>query len=92
MTDDLMRTGSILDKLLPLLEAERPELHLGAAVLEAADPAQLVELAANPKIGRHLLARLSDTIALIDPGREEELASALLAAGHTPKRTTEAGS
>jgi hypothetical protein len=92
MTEEPADGASPLDRLLPLLDPGRPELHLGAAVLESADPAQLLELAANPKIGRHLLARLSDTVALVDPGREEELAAALLAAGHTPKRSREARS
>lgn len=92
MTEDRAGSASPLDRLLPLLDASRQELHLGAAVLESADPAQLLELAANPKIGRYLLARLCDTVALVDPGREEELAAALLAAGHTPKRSREAGS
>lgn len=92
MAEDRADSASPLDRLLPLLDTSRPELHLGAAVLESADPAQLLELAANPKIGRYLLARLSDTVALVDPGREEELAAALLAAGHTPKRSREAGS
>jgi hypothetical protein len=75
----------ILNRLLPLLDSQRPELHDRAAVLEAADPAQLAELAANPKIRRYLLARLSDTVALVDPGHADVLAKALLAEGHTPK-------
>jgi hypothetical protein len=48
--------------------------------------AQLTELAADPKIRRYLLARLSDTAALVDPGQTEHLGVALLNAGHTPKR------
>jgi len=75
----------ILDKLLPRLHPHRPELHEHAAVLEAGDPAQLAELAANPKIRRYLLARLSDTVALVDPGHAEALAKVLLTEGHTPK-------
>ena len=55
------------------------------SVLEAQDVAQLLELARDPKIGRYLLARLSDTVALVDPGAEEELVKALRAAGHTPR-------
>ena len=51
----------ILDSLLPLLQPEGRELHLKAAIVEVAEPAQLVELAANPRIRRFLLARLSDT-------------------------------
>jgi hypothetical protein len=75
----------ILDSLLPLLRPEGRELHLNAAIVEVAEPAQLVELAANPRIRRFLLARLSDTVALVDPGYAGEIAAALLAAGHTPK-------
>jgi hypothetical protein len=78
----------ILDDLLPLLAPEQAELHLDVAVLEASEPAQLVELASDPKVRRYLIARLSDTVALIDPGRTEALAKALLAEGHTPKRVT----
>jgi hypothetical protein len=60
-------------------------LHEHATVLEAAEPAQLLELAANPRVRRYLLARLSDTVALVDPGHADALAKALLAEGHTPK-------
>lgn len=75
----------MLDELLPLLRACQDEVHINAAVVEVSDAAQLVELAANPKVRRYLLARLSDTVALIDPGQVDALAKALLAAGHTPK-------
>jgi hypothetical protein len=75
-----------LDALLPLLKPQERELHLNVSVLEVADRAQLAELAADPKIRRYLLARLSDTVALVDPGQAEYLEVALLNAGHTPKR------
>jgi hypothetical protein len=78
----------ILDSLLPLLQPEGRELHLNAAIVEMADPAQLAELAANPRIRRLLLARLSDTVALVDPGHAGEIEAALLAGGHTPKVLT----
>ena len=80
--------NKMLDSLLPLLEPGGPELHLNAAVLEVAEPAQLAELAADPRIGRYLLARLSDTTALVDPGHSREMERALLDAGHTPKVLT----
>jgi hypothetical protein len=76
----------LLDDLLPRLAPRRLELHREAAVVEVADPAQLVELASNPKLRRYLVARLSDTVALVDPGQAEALARALLAEGHTPRR------
>jgi len=78
----------ILDSLLPLLQPEGRELHVNAAIVEVAEPAQLAELAANPRIRRFLLARLSDTIALVDPGHAVEIEAVLLAAGHTPKVLT----
>jgi hypothetical protein len=81
-------TNEILDSLLPLLQPDGPELHLNAAVLEVAEPAQLAELAADPRIRRYLLARLSDTVALVDPGHARDMESALLDAGHTPKVLT----
>ncbi len=72
-----------LDSWLPALEGDG--VVKDACLLEVADTAQLVELARDPRIGRFLLGRLSDTVALVDPGREEELLKALRAAGHTPK-------
>ncbi len=78
----------ILDSLLPLLQPEGHELHINAAIVEVAEAAQLVELAANPRIRRFLLARLSNTVALVDPGHAKEMEAALLAAGHTPKVLT----
>jgi hypothetical protein len=80
--------ADILDSLLPLLQPEGRELHLNAAIVEVAEPTQLAELAANPRIRRFLLARLSDTVALVDPGHTGEIEAALLAAGHTPKVLT----
>ena len=77
--------SAILDDLLPLLQPRQVEWHENAAVLEVNDMAQLVELASNPKIRRYLLARLSDTVALIDPGHLDALSKALLAEGQTPK-------
>jgi hypothetical protein len=81
-------TNEILDSLLPVLQPEGPELHLNAAIVEVAGPAQLAELAADPRIRRYLLARLSDTVALVDPGQARDLETALLDAGHTPKVLT----
>jgi hypothetical protein len=75
----------MLDDLLPLLEPSRAELHLHAAVLETASASGLLELAANPKVRRYLLGRLSDTVALVDPVHVDALTRALLAEGHTPK-------
>jgi len=81
MTD----TRHPLDVVLPLLDPDAPAVLLDAAVVEVQDVAQLLELSRDPRIGRYLLARLSDTVALIDPGAAEELIQALRAAGHTPR-------
>ncbi|MGD9856974.1 MAG: hypothetical protein AB7U20_18650 [Planctomycetaceae bacterium] len=80
-------TRTTLDSLLPLLEPTQNELHLHATVLEVAEAAQLVELAADARLRRFLLGRLSDTAALVDPDRGKALEAALLAAGQTPKST-----
>ena len=74
-----------LDRVLPLLEPDAPAVLANAEILEVQDMLQLLELSRDPKIGRYLLARLSDTVALIDPGAQEDLIKALRAAGHTPR-------
>jgi hypothetical protein len=80
-----MNTSDTLNSLLPLLQTDQREIHVNATILEVAEASQLVELAADPKIRRYLLARLSDTAALVHPGREHEFKYALIASGHTPK-------
>jgi hypothetical protein len=75
----------LLEEMLPLAEPTELELHFNAAVLELGDPAQLLELAADSVLGPFLLCRLAPTIALVDPGRAEELADLLRRRGHTPK-------
>ncbi|MBX3231387.1 MAG: hypothetical protein KIT84_10615 [Labilithrix sp.] len=66
-----------------------PDDEAGAAdrlsFLEVDDPASLVAVASDPRLTRFLLGRFSDTVALVDPGREDDLVAALRAAGHTPK-------
>ncbi|MFH0900507.1 MAG: hypothetical protein V2A73_07750, partial [Pseudomonadota bacterium] len=74
-----------LDPFLPLLPSDEPSVLADATILEVQDVAQLLELGRDPRIGRYLLARLSDTMALVDPGADESLVKALRAAGHTPK-------
>jgi hypothetical protein len=54
------QSTSMLNELLPLLASFQNEVLVNVDVLEVSDVAQLVELAANPKIRRHLLARLSE--------------------------------
>ncbi len=74
-----------LDELLPLAEPSEHEMHLNAALLEVGDPAQLLELAADAGLRPFLLCRLSPTLALVDPGRADELAEMLRRRGHTPR-------
>jgi hypothetical protein len=75
----------LLDDLLPLAEPSENELHIGVAVLEVSDPAQLLELAADTGLRPFLLCRLSPTVALVDPGRADDLTEMLRRHGHTPK-------
>jgi hypothetical protein len=74
-----------LDELLPFAEPSEAEMHVDAAVLEVGDPAQLLELAADPGLRPYLLCRLAPNVALVDPGRADDLAEMLLRRGHTPK-------
>ena len=75
----------MLDELLPMLAPRSAELHENVSIVEVQDSTHLLELAANPRIRRCLLARLSDTVALIDPGELAALTKILLAEGHMPK-------
>jgi len=74
-----------ISRLLPLAQPERIELHPEATLLETPEPGDLAALAADPKIARYLLCRLSDTVALVDPGAGLELAEALRSTGRTPR-------
>ena len=75
----------LLDELLPLAEPSENEMHVNAALLEVGDPAQLLELAADTGLRPFLLCRLAPTVALVDPGRADDLAEMLRRRGHTPK-------
>jgi hypothetical protein len=81
--------AELLDTFLPLAEPAGVEFHQNAAVLEVSDPAQLVELAADPALRPFLLCRLAPNIALIDPGQAGPLVDALRSRGHTPKFSQE---
>jgi hypothetical protein len=70
---------------LPYLAVEAPAVLQDVALLEVETPTQLLELCRDPRVGRYLLARLSDRVALIDPGAEEILVQALRGIGHTPR-------
>jgi len=77
--------AELLDELLPLGASTATEIHLHAAVLEVGDPAQLLELVADTALRSFLLCRLAPNVALVDPGRADELAEMLRRRGHTPK-------
>src|SRR5437660_1481593 len=74
-----------LDDLLPLAEPAQIEVHRRAAVLEVDDPVQLLEIASDSMLRPFLLCRLAINVALVDPGRAQELSEALRRRGHTPK-------
>ena len=77
--------SKLLDELLPLIEPTANEVHDRAAVLEVSDPAQLLELVADTGLRPFLLCRLAPTVALVDPGCDNELAEMLRRRGYTPK-------
>jgi hypothetical protein len=84
--DEGRRSASeLLDDLLPLAEPSATEVHDHAAVLEVGDPAQLLELASDTALRPFLLCRLAPNVALVDPGRADDLAEMLRRRGHTPK-------
>src|SRR5437764_97237 len=55
-------------------------LYRGAALVECADAATLAELMAGP-LGRYVVRRLSDTVAVVDHAHFEAIVEALLAGG-----------
>lgn len=77
--------SDVLDELLPLATPSADELHVHATVLEVADAAELLELAADALLRQHLLCRLGPTVALVEPGHADRLIEALRKRGHTPK-------
>jgi hypothetical protein len=77
--------SGLLDEFLPLAEPSENEIHVDAALLEVGDPAQLLELAADAGLRPFLLCRLASNVALVDPGRADDLAEMLRRRGHTPR-------
>jgi hypothetical protein len=80
-----LSAAAILEEAIPLAEPDRVEVHRGATILEVSSPAQLVELGMDRAFCGILLCRLSPTVALVDPGKSEELVEILRRRGHTPK-------
>ena len=68
-----------------MAEPSENEMHSDAALLEVGDPAQLLELAADTALRPFLLCRLSPTVALVNPGRGDDLAEMLRRRGYTPR-------
>lgn len=60
-------------------------LHMNLTLVELDDPAALAELRADRAVGPLILTALSDRVAVVAPGRADELTRRLLKAGHTPK-------
>lgn len=60
-------------------------LHSKLALIEVAEPALLQEIEVDPRTGPFIVARLSDCVAVVAPGKANFLVKRLLKAGHTPK-------
>ena len=59
-------------------------LYQNLALLECADAATLAEVAAGP-LGRYLVRRLSDTVAVVDHAHLDLLVRTLEKGGYTPR-------
>jgi len=59
-------------------------LHRDLTVVEAADAADLSGILADPRVSKHVIARIGSTAAVVLPGAAPRLVSALRKAGHTP--------
>jgi len=59
-------------------------LHRDLAVVEAADATDLSSILAEPRIAKHVIARIGSTAAAVLPAAAPRLVSALRQAGHTP--------
>ena len=60
-------------------------LHRNLPILEVADPVLLEELMLDRQVSSMVLTRLSDRVALVDPGRYTALIARLRKLGHLPK-------
>ena len=83
--DGRQSADQLLDQLLPLAIPAQVEIHHGAAIVEVAEPSQLLELVSDVSLRPYLLCRLAENVALVDAGRASELVDALKRRGHTPK-------
>jgi hypothetical protein len=62
-----------------------PILHDNLPLIEVADHLILDDLYADPLTAKHLLTRLSPTVAIVAPDQMDALLGRLLKLGHTPK-------
>ncbi len=62
-----------------------PILHDNLPLIEVADHLILDDLYADSLAAKHLLTRLSPTLAVVAPGQMDALLARLLKLGHTPK-------
>ena len=60
-------------------------LYDNLPLIEVAEPVLLEDLYADARAARCLLLRLSDTVAVVDPGKVDDLLARLRKLGHTPK-------
>ena len=60
-------------------------LHENISLIEVADRISLDVILADATAQKCLLTRLSDTVAIVAPGRYDALLARLLRLGHTPK-------
>jgi hypothetical protein len=65
-----------------------PILHTQLSIIEVAEPEILDELAADRRIGPLIATRLSGCVAIITPGKADQVINHMLKAGHTPKVIT----
>lgn len=73
----------VYDAIVPPAPGE-VVLHRDLAVVEVADAADLSSLLADPRISKHVIARIGSTAAAVLPEAAPRLVSALRQAGHTP--------
>jgi hypothetical protein len=66
-------------------DSDAPILHKHLTLIEVAEPGILEELQVDRQIGWLIVTRLSDRVAVVAPGKIDQLVKHLLKAGHTPK-------
>jgi len=66
-------------------------VHDNITLIEVDEAVALDMLLADATAHKYLLTRLSDTVAVVAPGRFDDLRARLLHLGHTPKIVEEVG-